>query len=231
MFHFPPIVPRFVLEQSGYLQSFPDLLGSIDVFEGNDELHGELLDAWSGERTGRGCSRPSEVTLCSAGCHPLYPLLSGGLPAGGRRFECFGQCFRHEPSLDPARMQSFRQHEFVYVGEPENAVGHRDLWLERSAELLSGLGLEVESVVANDPFFGRAGRMLAANQRSDAFKYEVTSPIQAGAKQTAIASWIITSITSASGSPSRRQLARSLTAPVSASASNGSPSPCSLPRP
>jgi seryl-tRNA synthetase len=79
-------------------------------------------------------------------------------------------------------------HEFVYVGEPEGAVAHRDMWLERSADLLSSLGLPVETVVANDPFFGRAGRMLASTQRSEALKFEVVCPIQAGAPPTAVAS-------------------------------------------
>jgi len=42
--HFPAIVPRVVLERSGYLRSFPDLLGSISVFEGDDDLHEQLLE-------------------------------------------------------------------------------------------------------------------------------------------------------------------------------------------
>ena len=62
------------------------------------------------------------------------------------------------------------------------------MWLERSADLLSSLGLPVETVVANDPFFGRAGRMLASNQRSEALKFEVVCPIQAGEPPTAVAS-------------------------------------------
>lgn len=188
VFHFPPVVPRVVLERSGYLQSFPDLLGSIDVFEGDDRLHGELLERFERGEEWAELLRPSEVTLCSAACHPLYPMLSGSLPVGGRRFEVFGHCFRHEPSLDPARMQSFRQHEFVFVGEADNALAHRDLWLDRAADLLSSIGLATDKVVANDPFFGRAGRMLASNQRADALKYEVTCQIQTSMKPTAISS-------------------------------------------
>jgi seryl-tRNA synthetase len=115
-------------------------------------------------------------------------LCSGRLPAGGRRFEVFGHCFRHEPSLDPARMQAFRMHEFVYLGDPDGAVAHRDLWLERSADLLSGLGLAVDAVIANDPFFGRTGRMLASNQRADTLKYEIVCAINPDAEPTAISS-------------------------------------------
>ena len=46
----------------------------------------------------------------------------GGHPAeGGSRYDVYGWCFRHEPSLDPARMQAFRQHDLVYVGNAEQA--------------------------------------------------------------------------------------------------------------
>jgi seryl-tRNA synthetase len=176
--YFPAVTPRLVLERSGYLRSFPDLLGSVNVFAGGDDLHAKLLELLT----------PSDVALCSAACHPLYPSCSGRLPAGGRRFEVFGHCFRHEPSLDPARMQAFRQHEFVYLGDPDGAIAHRNLWLERSAGLLSALGLAVDAVIANDPFFGRTGRMLASNQRSETLKYEIVCAIDPDAQPTAISS-------------------------------------------
>jgi seryl-tRNA synthetase len=186
--HFPAVMPRLVLERSGYLRSFPDLPGSVSVFEGDDDLHVGLLERLERGENWTELLTASDVALCSAACHPLYPQCSGRLPAGGRRFEVFGHCFRHEPSLDPARMQAFRMHEFVYLGEPDAAVAHRDLWLERSADLLSGLGLAVETVVANDPFFGRPGRMLASNQRAEMLKYEVVCTIHHDAHPTAISS-------------------------------------------
>lgn len=186
--HFPPLVPRDVLERSGYLQSFPDLLGAVAVFGGDDKAHTELLELFEGGSDWWRLLTVSDVTMCSAACHPLYPMLTGRLPEGGVLYEVFGQCFRHEPSLDPARMQTFRQHEFVYVGDPEKAVAHRDLWLERSFELLSDIGLEVETALANDPFFGRAGRLLSANQRAETLKYEITCTIAASGAKTAISS-------------------------------------------
>jgi seryl-tRNA synthetase len=186
--HFPPLIPKVVLEQSGYPRSFPDLLGAVSVFEGGEELHRMLLELLDEGEDWAGVLSSSEVALSSAACHSLYGSLSGLLPPGGRRFEVFGHCFRHEPSLDPARMQAFRMHEFVYVGDPQGAVAHRDMWLERSVDLLSSLDLPVEKVVANDPFFGRAGRLLAANQRAEELKFEVVCPIATGAAPTAIAS-------------------------------------------
>jgi seryl-tRNA synthetase len=186
--HFPAVIARHVLERSGYLRSFPDLLGSVSVFEGGDDLHAELLERLARGGNWAGLLTPSDVALCSAACHPLYPLCSGRLPAGGRRFEVFGHCFRHEPSLDPARMQAFRMHEFVYLGDPDGAVAHRDIWRERSADVLAGLGLEVDAVIANDPFFGRTGRMLASNQRADTLKYEIVCATNPNAQPTAVSS-------------------------------------------
>jgi seryl-tRNA synthetase len=186
--HFPAVIPRPVLERSGYVRSFPDLLGSVSIFEGGDDLHAELLERLAGGGNWAELLTPSDVVLCSAACHPLYPSCSGRLAPGGRRFEVFGHCFRNEPSLDPARMQAFRQHEFVYLGDPDGAVAHRDLWLERSADLLSGLGLAVDAVIANDPFFGRTGRMLASSQRADTLKYEIVCAIHPDAQPTAISS-------------------------------------------
>lgn len=186
--HFAPVIPRDILRRSDYLRSFPDLIGSISTFSGNDRDHVELLRlADAGEDWSKALAA-SEVVLGSAACHSLYQNLTGTLPDGGVRFEIEGFCFRHEPSVDPVRMQSFRQREFVYVGTPEGAIEHRDLWLDRGLDLLRGLGLEVEAVVANDPFFGRAGRMLKANQRESVLKYEIVAEVSSKENPTAIAS-------------------------------------------
>jgi seryl-tRNA synthetase len=112
----------------------------------------------------------------------------GVLPDGGRLFDVLGFCFRHEPSPDPARMQLFRQHEQVLLGSPDQVVAFRDRWIERGLALFGDLRLPVRSEEANDPFFGRAGRILAMNQREDALKFELVVPICSEEKPTAIAS-------------------------------------------
>jgi seryl-tRNA synthetase len=179
---------KTVFERTDYLRSFPDLLGAIEVFRGGDAEHAALLVAANNDEDWTDFLTPADVVLCSAACHSLYATLTGVLPEGGSRFEVQGYCFRHEPSIDPVRMQSFRMHEFVYIGEPANAVEHRDSWLERGLDLLAGLGLDVQVEEANDPFFGRAGRMLAANQRATALKFEITCPVSSTTVRTAIAS-------------------------------------------
>jgi hypothetical protein len=74
------------------------------------------------------------------------------------------------------------------VGEPDRAQLHRDGGLERGLELLGKLGLDVEAVPANDPFFGRLGTMLAANQLDEALKMEIVTPVCSKERPTAIMS-------------------------------------------
>ena len=187
-YRFPPVMPRRVLEESGYVSSFPDMIGSVSIFRGDNADHKRLMEAVQEGEEWTSFLEPSDVSLCPAVCHPLYPTLRGSLPEGGRRYDVSGWCFRHEPSLDPARMQSFRQHDLVYVGDADRARDNRDRWLQLGAEIFESLGLAVEIVVANDPFFGRVGRMLAENQRSETLKYEIVTPINSAEHPTAIAS-------------------------------------------
>lgn len=187
-FHFPLVVPVRLLEQTDYVRSFPDLIATLSGYDGGEAGFADLLAAADAGHF-EDHLRPMGLGLASAACHSLYPTLAHSVvPEAGRRFEIHGQCFRHEPSPDPARMQVFRQHEVVYVGTPEGARRHRDEWVERGLALHRKLGLEVEAEVANDPFFGRAGRMLAANQRADALKIEIVAPVASSVKRTAITS-------------------------------------------
>ncbi len=185
---FPPVMPWATFEKNGYLESFPDQMGSVHTFRGDERDHAELLRRTEAHEDRGTMLETTDMVLCPAVCHPLYPTMGGTLPEGGRRVEVYGYCFRHEPSTDPFRMQSFRQHDYVFLGTPDEARAHRDLWIERGLEVLTGLGLEVASVVANDPFFGRPGRMLAANQRIEELKYEIVTPVYAIERETAISS-------------------------------------------
>jgi seryl-tRNA synthetase len=185
---FPPVVPTGVFEKSGYLQSFPNLAAVLFSFGGGDAEHADLVRRFDSGADWTGDLAPIGSVLCSAACHPLYATIAGPLTQGGGTWAVYGWVFRHEPSDDPARMQSFRQYEYVRVGEPDEAVEHRDYWRERATTVLSDLGLDVRTEVANDPFFGRAGRMLAANQQNRQLKYEVLAYTQDSESPTAIAS-------------------------------------------
>jgi seryl-tRNA synthetase len=185
---FPPVMPRVAFERTGYLRSFPDQAGAISTFTGGDREHARLIHLLDERSDWSPLMTQGDAVLCSAVCHPLYPTITSPLPAGGRRWNLYGYVFRHEPDLDPARLQCFRQLEYIYVGEAEGALAHRDLWVERAHMAGELLGLEMTLEVANDPFFGRLGRMLAANQQEEKLKYEISAPTGPGSSSAAVAS-------------------------------------------
>lgn len=186
---FPSLLPRADLERSGYLKSFPHLSGSVHAFAGDEHGHAELLRAVDLGGEWAKAVGPTDVVLTPAACYSVYPTLAGEtLPPSGRLFDVLGVCFRQEPSDDPARMRMFRQREYVRVGDAEQCIAHRDLWLERAQAMLCEVGLPATTVVAHDPFFGRAGRILATSQREQALKFEVVVPIVSAEEPTACAS-------------------------------------------
>jgi len=186
---FPPTLDRRVLEKSGFLDSFPQLAGSVFSFEGSDEQHRGLSARLREGKPWGDLQTMTSLVLSPAACYPVYPSFTGVLPAGGRLVEMFNWVFRHEPSDDPTRLQAFRVHELVRVGEPEAVIEWRNLWLDRGLALLRSLGLPARSEVASDPFFGRGGRMLAENQRQQELKFEVVIPIVSEKKPTAVCSF------------------------------------------
>jgi seryl-tRNA synthetase len=185
---FPPLFNRAHYCRINHIENFPDLMGSVHSFMGGDREHEEMIrkfergDDWTRDLT------PSEVMLIPAACYPLYPTATGTLSEAGRIVDLKSFVFRHEPSDDPARMQIFRQREYVRLGTAEQALSHRDEWLERGKVMLESVGLPVEKVVANDPFFGRGGRLLKATQREQVLKFELVVPICSAEKPTAISS-------------------------------------------
>ena len=188
---FPPAMNRALFEKSGYMKSFPNLAGTIHAFNGNDKGHATLLDKLMGGEDWTDQQEATDVVLAPAACYPLYPTVAqlGALPKEGRLYDLQSYCFRREPSKDPARMQMFRMREYVRIGTPDQVTEFRATWLDRGRELMGKLGVPFDVDVANDPFFGRAGRMLANNQRDQRLKFELLVPIESTEKPTACLSF------------------------------------------
>lgn len=185
---FPPLMSREHYLRTGHIQNFPDLMGSVHTFRGGDREHFGLLQARDKGDDWTRHLAATESMLVPAACYPLYPTATGTLPAEGRTVDLRCFVFRCEPSPDPARMQFFRQREYVRLGTADQALEHRNSWLKRGQEILAAVGLDARPVVANDPFFGRGGQMLAATQVEQDLKYELVVPIATAEKPTAIAS-------------------------------------------
>jgi seryl-tRNA synthetase len=188
---FPPGMNRALFEKSGYLKSFPDLAGTVHSFAGNDKDHASLLETLEGGGDWTAGQKATDIVLAPAACYPLYPTVArkGQLPPQGRICDLNSYCFRREPSKDPARMQMFRMREYVRIGTPEQVVEFRQMWMERGKKLIETLQLPYTVDVANDPFFGRAGRMMKASQRDQGLKFELLVPIESVEKPTACLSF------------------------------------------
>jgi seryl-tRNA synthetase len=188
---FPPGMNRALFEKSGYMKNFPQLAGTVHSFAGSEKDHLALLDNIHNGGQWTGGQQATDIVLTPAACYPLYPIVArrGPLAAEGGLFDIQSYCFRHEPSKDPARMQMFRMREFVRIGLPEQAASFRESWLERARDFAEQLELPHHIDVANDPFFGRAGRMMASSQREQALKFELLVPIESAENPTACQSF------------------------------------------
>lgn len=191
VFRFPPVMSRSQLEKSGYLKSFPNLLGCVCALHGTER---EILDAVT--RFDRGGSwtdslSPADLVLSPAACYPVYPIVAarGALPAGGLVFDVAADCFRHEPSKHLDRLQSFRMREYVMIGAPDDVAAFRDRWMERAQGIARDLGLTFRVDTASDPFFGRVGQIKAVSQVQQALKFELLVPLRSEESPTACMSF------------------------------------------
>lgn len=184
---FPPVMSRSQLEKSGYLKSFPNLLGCVCALYGTEaqirtaaEQHEEGGD-WTQSLSA------SDLVLSPAACYPVYPLAAarGAVPGGGLLFDVAADCFRHEPSRALNRLQSFRMREFVRIGTPDEITAFGEASMARAQQLAAELELPCKLAVANDPFFGRVGQIMAVSQRQQSLKFELLIPYYEGAAPTA----------------------------------------------
>ena len=189
VYTFPPVIDRTIIERTDYLDSFPHLAGTVFSFMGKERDAKQLSDRVHAGQPWGDLQGMTDVCLNPAACYPVYPVMTGLLPANGRLVTMTNWVYRHEPSPEPTRMQSFRVREFVRAGSPDAVIAWRDQWLQRGLELLQGLGLPARSDVAADPFFGRAGRMLADGQKAQKLKFEVLVPVISADSPTAVCSF------------------------------------------
>ena len=140
---FPPVMSRRHLEKSGYLKSFPHLLGCVcclggseaDVrrpverFEAGEDWTAALVAGRSRARRRPPAIRSIRSSRAAAKCRPkgFCSTSPATASAASRRSD-----------LD--RLQSFRMREYVCVGTPEQIHDFRERWMARAQELAEAAG-------------------------------------------------------------------------------------------
>ncbi len=188
---FPPVVSRAMIEKSGYLKSFPHLLGCVCSLEGGEREIGAAVDRFVAGADWTGALKTADLVLSPAACYPVYPLAAarGALPAEGYVFDVACDCFRREPSRDIDRLQSFRMREYVRIGTPEQVRAFRQDWMTRATVIAETLGLAYRVEAASDPFFGRGGVLVSKAQAQQELKFELVVPVRSAEKPTACMSF------------------------------------------
>src|ERR1700684_4619700 len=188
---FPPVMSRSQLEKSGYLNSFPNLLGCVCGLHGTErDIHAAVSRFAAGGEWTTSLS-PADLVLSPAACYPVYPIAPrrGPLPSGGLRFDVAADCFRREPSHHLDRLQSFRMREYVCIGSPADVFDFRRRWMVRAQAIARDLGLTFRVDYASDPFFGRVGQMKAVSQKQQSLKFELLVPLRSEEQPTACMSF------------------------------------------
>jgi seryl-tRNA synthetase len=188
---FPPVMNRAQLEKSGYLKSFPNLLGCVCGLHGTErEIH-EAVGRFDKGGDWTTSLSPADLVLSPAACYPVYPIAAarGKLPKGGLRFDVAADCFRREPSKHLDRLQSFRMREYVCIGTADDVANFRERWMARAQNIARDLGLTFRVDYASDPFFGRVGQIKAVSQKQQELKFELLVPLRSEDKPTACMSF------------------------------------------
>src|SRR6202042_3603044 len=85
---FPPVMSRALVEKSGYLKSFPHLLGCVSCLHGGEAAIRALVEGQGSDRDWVDGLAATDLVLTPAACYPLYPLVAerGAVPSKGAIF-------------------------------------------------------------------------------------------------------------------------------------------------
>lgn len=175
----PPVISRRMIERAGYVNAFPQLLGTVHSFAGDGKGWSRLAPLVAEGGEWHADQQISDLVLLPATCYPVYASIAGAELDAPIRFAVSGHCFRQEATSEAGRLRSFRMAEYVTAGTEQHCVQWRSDWLGRVEGWLTGLGLPVSVEVADDPFFGPGRKLFQAAQRAQELKLELKVPVAA----------------------------------------------------
>src|ERR1051326_3386932 len=139
---FPPVMSRALLEKSGYLKSFPHLLGCVSAMTGTESRIRALIEGKAAGQEWIDALVATDLVLTPAACYQVYPIIAarGDVSTSGIIVDVESYCFRREASAELGRMQAFRMREYVCIGAPETALAFRESWKAKAAQMANQLG-------------------------------------------------------------------------------------------
>src|SRR5690349_23251461 len=73
---FPPVMSRALLEKSGYLKSFPHLLGCVCSLSGSETNIRQLVEGRTASKDWVDGLAATDLVLTPAACYQVYPLIA-----------------------------------------------------------------------------------------------------------------------------------------------------------
>src|SRR5262249_13726110 len=134
---------------------------------------------------------PAGLVLNPAPRYPGYPIAPspGEVPGQGPLFDVPRDCFPPQPPKHLDRFQTLRGHENSCICRPPQ-IAHLLGRGRRGAQgMAARLGLAYRVEQANDPFFGRGGKLMAATQIEQSLKFELLVPLRSAEQPTACMSF------------------------------------------
>ena len=188
---FPPIVPRDADREVGYMDNFPQLVRLDPQLLRRGRKRRATPRARARQRALGRSARHHRGDADPGRLLPGLPDVRGLLPAGrpARHRDRLGVIATNHPTNRRGCSPSVCASSSASAPPTRSwKPGATPGWSAASS-CSSRCDLPVASDVANDPFFGRAGKMMAASQRDQRLKFEILCPVISLENPTAICSF------------------------------------------
>jgi len=184
----PTLIPAQVLAKCDYFRSFPQNVTFASHLEPNletiDSFRSRHAERETLDDTARTNMETPDTCLSPATCYHVYHLHAGKtVPASGTVHGVCGKCFRFESTntSDLRRLWDFTMREVVFMGTRDQVLAHREVGLQRMADLLNAHHFASEIRTASDPFFIAPDAMAKTYfQLSSETKYEISALLPDG---------------------------------------------------
>ncbi|MFE9558693.1 hypothetical protein ACFYMW_30095 [Streptomyces sp. NPDC006692] len=188
-FRYPTLVPRQVLQESGYFHSFPQHLMFVTRLHSDIDTYRDFrtrqLDSGGLDGSLLGLCDDVDYCLPPTMCYHTFGQYRGRAigPALLHTVTSRGKSFRYESRYATTleRLWDFTIRETVFMGERIAVLRARERLMKAAFGLVEELGLTGSCEVANDPFFGEADTPLRIwSQRLLELKYELRLDVAPG---------------------------------------------------